>query len=73
MAALAVANTVVSLAYYLRVISPMYFHPAPHGTPAPVLGRWAGGTASATAVLVVATGLGAELIIAALDDALLLP
>lgn len=73
LAVLAVANTVVSLAYYLRVLGPMYFDPAPSRTPAPVLGQLAGATTLVAATLVVASGLLAEPLLAALDDAQLLP
>jgi NADH-quinone oxidoreductase subunit N len=71
LAAVAVANTVVSLFYYLRFIGPMYFT-APAG-PAAVLGPW---TAIATAigmVMVVAFGIIAGTIFDAFGRAQLLP
>ncbi|CAN5879598.1 NADH-quinone oxidoreductase subunit N [soil metagenome] len=73
LAIVAIANTVVSLAYYLRVLGPMYFDPTPRISPAPLLGRWAAAATALAALLVVATGIGAEPIVAALDNALLLP
>jgi UDP-N-acetylmuramyl pentapeptide synthase len=51
----------------------MYFDPTPRISPAPVLGRWAAAATALAALLVVATGIGAEPIVAALDNALLLP
>ena len=71
LAVLAIANTVVSLFYYLRVIAPMYFD-SPGGR-AEVLGRW---TAIATGlgfVTVVAFGLVAGLLFHNFDSARLLP
>ena len=47
LALLAVVNTVVSLAYYLRVLAPSDFEPLPG--PVLVLGRWAGGATVASA------------------------
>ncbi len=73
LALIAVANTVVSLFYYLRVIGPMYFDPDPTPTPVAVLGQWAAvGVATATG-LVLAVGLIAEPILSGLDGARLLP
>lgn len=62
LAVAAVLNTVISLFYYLRVLTPIYLGDAPpHAVP--VLGRWAAvGTAVAT-VAVVATGIAAGLIL----------
>lgn len=71
LAALAVANTVVSLFYYLRVLGPVYFDTAPD--PVPVLGRWASVPTLAAAVGVVVAGLAAEPALAAFSRALLLP
>lgn len=73
LALLAVANTVVSLAYYLRVLGPIYFDRLPRSAPAPVLGSAAGATTLFAATLVVAAGIAAEPIIDSLGDALLLP
>ncbi|MDP8977149.1 MAG: NADH-quinone oxidoreductase subunit N [Actinomycetota bacterium] len=71
LAALAIANTVVSLFYYLRVLGPVYFDTAPD--PVPVLGRWASVPTLAAAVGVVVAGLAAEPALAAFSRALLLP
>lgn len=71
LAVLAVANTVVSIAYYARVLSPAYF--AEPATPVPLLGRWASVGALASALAVVAVGLAAEPFIHAFTDAGLLP
>jgi NADH-quinone oxidoreductase subunit N len=71
LAVLAVANTVVSLAYYLRVISPSYFEPL--AAPVPVLGQWARAATLACGVGVVALGLGAGPFLDALDLSRLLP
>lgn len=55
LAVAAVANTVVSLFYYLSVIGPMYLGEAPARVP--VLGRSAANGTGAAAVAVVAVGL----------------
>ncbi|MDQ2665144.1 MAG: NADH-quinone oxidoreductase subunit N [Gemmatimonadota bacterium] len=53
LAALAVANTVVSVFYYVRVLAPVYFD-EPQGAPLPRLGSWAAsGVAIATAAIVL--------------------
>lgn len=61
LAVVAIANTVLSLFYYLRVIGPMYFRPGE--TSVHVLGRWAytGAIVSVIAVLVV--GLLAQVLL----------
>ena len=71
LAAVAVANTVVSLFYYLRVIAPMTFDTAP--TPVPVLGRWAAAATGVATVAVVGLGVGSEPLLRALRTARLLP
>ncbi|MBW3575351.1 MAG: NADH-quinone oxidoreductase subunit N [Actinobacteria bacterium] len=71
LALLAVANTVLSLAYYVRVLAPSYFEPLPG--PVPVLGRWAGGATVACGFGVVALGLAAEPLLEALARSSLLP
>lgn len=73
LAALAVANTVASLFYYLRVIGPMYFDAASSATPVPVLGRTAAVGAGLALVGVVGVGIGAEPLLDALGGAVLLP
>lgn len=71
LALLAAVNSVISLAYYARVLAPAYFEAAVE--PLPLLGAWSavGVAASATAVLV--TGVGAEALFGALRAARLLP
>lgn len=71
LAGVAVANTVLSLFYYLRVIAPVAFDRAP--APVPLLGRWAAAGTAVAAVAVVALGLGAEVLVDAADGARLLP
>lgn len=71
LAALAVANTVASLFYYLRVIAPLSFDIAPR--PAAVLGQWAAGAVALATIATVLLGLVAGPLLAALDGALLLP
>ncbi|MFP5488793.1 MAG: NADH-quinone oxidoreductase subunit N [Acidimicrobiia bacterium] len=64
-------NTVVSIAYYARVIAPMYFDDLPG--PVPVLSRTAGLAAVATGTAVVLAGIGAEPFFRAFDGIQLLP
>jgi NADH-quinone oxidoreductase subunit N len=72
LAALAVANTVVSVFYYVRVLAPVYFDDSP-AEPLPTIGPWAaGGVALATAAVVV-LGLWANGLLAAVRAARLLP
>lgn len=59
LAAVAVANTVISLFYYLRVVGPMVFA-APEAEARPVLSRWSGAAMITGLVLTVALGLVAE-------------
>ena len=68
---LAVANTVVSIAYYGRVLGPAYF--GDRAGPVPVLGRWAAVATLAAAAAVIVTGLGAEPFLRAFAKAALLP
>ncbi len=72
LAALAVANTVVSLFYYLRVLAPVYFA-EPGAGAVPVLGRWAATPTFAAAAAVVVVGIAAEPLIASFAQAQLLP
>ncbi len=58
LAAIAVANTVVSLFYYLRVVAALTLDES--RGPVPVLGRWASAGTAVAAVLVVGLGLGAQ-------------
>lgn len=72
LAVLAVANTVVSVAYYVRVLAPAYFEPAPDA-PRPMLGRWAAlGVAAGTAG-VVGLGVWADPLLRAFRASRLLP
>lgn len=71
LAALAVANTVASLFYYLRVVAPMAFDPSPR--PIAVLGRWAGGAVALSAVATVTLGFLAGPLLSAVEGAVLLP
>lgn len=71
LAAVAAANTVVSIFYYARVLAPAYFGDAT--APVPVLGRWAATAAYSLAAAVAAAGIGAEPLIDGLRAASLLP
>ncbi len=74
LAVLAVANTVVSLFYYLRVIGPLYFEAERTiDRPAPVLGRWAAAGAISAGVATVVAGIAAEPLLGGLTGAPLLP
>jgi len=73
LALLAVANSVVSLVYYMRVLTPAYFDESPARHALPVLGQVAGGATFASAVAVVAAGIGAELFFGAFHLSRLLP
>lgn len=59
LAAVAVVNTVVSIAYYARVMAPMYFSRT-QPEPVAVLGHWAGVATGACAAGVIIAGLAAE-------------
>jgi NADH-quinone oxidoreductase subunit N len=71
LAVAAVANTVVSLFYYLRVLGTVYFD-APAGEVA-TLGRWSRWTMLAAGALTVGAGLGAGWLLARLGGVALLP
>ncbi|MEZ5237419.1 MAG: proton-conducting transporter membrane subunit [Microthrixaceae bacterium] len=73
LAALAVANSVVSLFYYLRVIAPMSFAGAEPPAKAPTLGGWSATGAALAGVLVLALGIGLQGLLGPLGDAVLLP
>lgn len=82
LAVLAVANTVVSVAYYVRVLAPAYFAPAPsvpaQGAPAsdvplPTLGRWAAVAVALGAAGVVWLGILGNPLLAAFGAAHALP
>lgn len=67
----AVANTIVSIFYYARVLAPMYFGDL--AEPIPVLGRWAATATYACAVTVVAAGIVAEPLVRAFMSARIVP
>jgi NADH-quinone oxidoreductase subunit N len=71
LAVLAVANSVVSLAYYLRVVAPSYFERRTE--PVPVLGQWARAATLGCAAAVVVLGVVAEPLLHAFDASRLLP
>jgi NADH-quinone oxidoreductase subunit N len=71
LAVIGAINTVVSIAYYARVLAPMYFR-RPEAT-APVLTRGAGIWAITTAVTVVVLGVVAEPLFDAFHELRLLP
>jgi len=71
LAAVAVANTVVSAFYDLRVIAPVVLDENRH--PVPVLGAWAAAGTAAASVLVIALGVGAQALIQPASHAGLLP
>ena len=75
LAVLGVANTVVSLAYYARVLGPAYFETAagPAATPLPVLGQWAALGVGVAGVGLVVLGVWAEWLLRAFAGARLLP
>lgn len=71
LAVIAVANTVVSLFYYLRFIGPIYF--APVGSVAAVLGHTAAAAVFLAAVLIAGFGVVAEPTLGAFHNSTLLP
>ena len=71
LAALAAANTVVSVFYYVRVIAPAYFGPA--DSAAPVLGPGPLAVVGVAVAAVVVVGVVAEPLLDALSSARLLP
>lgn len=74
LAVVAVANTVISLFYYLRVLGPVYFDELPAEAPAVgSLGRWSLAAMAVAGVLTVALGLGAEGVLGVLRGVTLMP
>jgi NADH-quinone oxidoreductase subunit N len=71
LALVAIANTVISLFYYLRVIGPMYFETSTAATP--LLGRWSALSAAITSAGVILVGVLAQLALGRLDAANFLP
>jgi len=72
LAVLAVANTVASLFYYLRVLAPSYFE-APPAVPPPLLGRWAGAATLVSAAALAVLGIVAQPLLDAFAGSGLLP
>ena len=72
LAIVAVANTIISLFYYLRVLGPLYFEKADSRTPQ-ILGSWSSFGMLAGAILVVLFGFAAGTLLALLEPAALLP
>lgn len=72
LAVLAVANTVVSVAYYVRVLAPTYFEP-PTGDPLPLLGRWAAVGVAFSAAALVVFGIWADPLLRAFAESGLFP
>ncbi len=71
LAAVAAINTVVSLFYYLRIITPLTLDHGPR--PVPVLGRSAAAATSLATVLVITLGVAAQPFLDAGQNARLLP
>jgi len=71
LAVVAVVNTIVSIVYYVRVLSPVYFRE--RSGPMPVLGPVAGTATLACAVAVVGAGFAAEPLLRSFASAVLLP
>lgn len=81
LAVLAVVNTVISLAYYARVLGPMYFPtgdaaaaaPPLQDDAAPTMDVWSAVAVAASAIGVIAAGIAAQPLLAVLQSARLLP
>ncbi|MGK2930476.1 MAG: NADH-quinone oxidoreductase subunit N [Acidimicrobiales bacterium] len=73
LAAVAAANTVISLFYYLRVITPMYHDHVDSDQSISVLGQTARLAVTAAAAATLAVGIAAEPLLSALDGAQLVP
>ena len=72
LAVLVVLNTVVSLAYYLRVVAAMHLRDH-DGTSVHVLGRWSGWAVAVATTATLALGLLAEVLARPVDAGSLLP
>lgn len=70
LAVVAAVNTVISVFYYVRVLAPSYFAPAPSRVP--ILGPWAAWATLGAATGVVAAGIAAEPFVRAFVEAGLL-
>jgi NADH-quinone oxidoreductase subunit N len=71
LAIVAVVNTIISIAYYVRVLAPTYFGEL--RAPIPVLGRSAAVATITSAVAIVVVGIGAEPLTRAFQGVDLLP
>jgi NADH-quinone oxidoreductase subunit N len=71
LAVVAAVNTVVSIAYYARVLAPAYFGDL--RAPMPVLGRWAEVATLSFALALIVLGITAEPFLHAFADVRLLP
>ncbi|MGI9018977.1 MAG: NADH-quinone oxidoreductase subunit N [Euzebya sp.] len=71
LAVVAVLNTVVSLFYYLRILAPVAFAPAPDRMP--VLHRWAGVAVMLSAAATVILGIGVQAVLMVVSGAPPLP
>lgn len=75
LAVVAVINTVISLAYYARILGPVYFGVVADDAavePLPTLGSWAAAGALLSAAALIALGIAAEPLLAAFRIARLL-
>lgn len=73
LAVVAVANTVASLFYYLRVLGPVYFEGGRAAEPVATLGRWPAWALALATAATVGLGLAADLVLAPLARIALLP
>lgn len=80
LAVVAVVNTVISLAYYARVLGPMYFDSGNQMSQPPVppdatstRGTWGGVAVAASTLLLILAGIGADPLFTLLQSARLLP
>ena len=72
LAVLVVLNTVVSLAYYLRVVAAMHLREG-DGTPVHLLGRWSLTAVGLSVAGIVLLGLGGQLVVGVTEGRVLLP
>ena len=73
LAVVAVVNTVVSLAYYLRVLAPAYWQQTGNTDPVPILGRTAAFATLGAASLVLILGIAGDVVYEVAEGARLLP
>ena len=72
LAVLIVVNTVVSLAYYLRVVAAMHLR-AGDGAPVHLLGRWSAVAVGVAVAATVLLGIGGEVVVGVTEGRVLLP